>query len=190
MLLVCKNASSTAIPSRKLTRANIIDSSANLRQEIISILSSSKTPASICLDGWTNVNGNKVTNIVLLSQSRAWYWMSIVNDDQSNTAKYIHEKLKPILEDLVKKDIKFIGLVADTSDNEAANKVLFKMLTTDFPFMIHIPRSAHTIQLAVNGILDKPIFKDIMSTITSIINSYANNKANRLKVCSLCQSTI
>lgn len=43
-------------------------------------------PVTLALDGWTNVNHNKVTNLILLSGGRAYYWKSVVNSLEHNTA--------------------------------------------------------------------------------------------------------
>jgi hypothetical protein len=46
----------------------------------------SQEPVTLALDGWTNVNHHKVTNLVLLNQGRAYFWSSVQNDSRHNTA--------------------------------------------------------------------------------------------------------
>lgn len=53
------------------------------------ILASSE-PVTLALDGWTNVNHHKVTNLVLLNQGRAYFWSSVQNDSRHNTAGNAH----------------------------------------------------------------------------------------------------
>ena len=53
---------------------------------VVSKLVKENNPVTLALDGWTNVNHNKVTNLILLSGGRAYYWKSIVNSLEHNTA--------------------------------------------------------------------------------------------------------
>lgn len=46
----------------------------------------SNEPVTLALDGWTNVNHHKVTNLILLNQGRAYFWNSVQNDSRHNTA--------------------------------------------------------------------------------------------------------
>lgn len=43
-------------------------------------------PVTLALDGWTNSAHNKVTNLLLLSGGRSFYWKSVVNSLEHNTA--------------------------------------------------------------------------------------------------------
>jgi hypothetical protein len=53
---------------------------------IVEKLVRENNPVTLALDGWTNVNHNKVTNLILLCGGRAYYWKSIVNTMEHNTA--------------------------------------------------------------------------------------------------------
>lgn len=47
-------------------------------------------------------------------------------------------------------------VVAMVADNEAVNGALYRLLKNDFPFLIHVPCAAHTVQLCVKKIIDLP----------------------------------
>jgi hypothetical protein len=57
---------------------------------IIDKILQDNNPVTLALDGWTNVNHNKVTNLILLSGGRAFYWRSVVNSLEHNTARNIY----------------------------------------------------------------------------------------------------
>ena len=49
------------------------------------------SPISVAIDGWTNVNTAKVTNVVLICGGEAYYWCSIVNGSHHNTAVWLRD---------------------------------------------------------------------------------------------------
>ena len=56
------------------------------------------SPITIAIDGWSNVNMTKVTNVVLLCDGQAYYWCSIVNSSNHNTAAWLCTALVEVLQ--------------------------------------------------------------------------------------------
>jgi len=87
MLNAYRNSTkSLNLPTRSNLRKEIIATGTNISSQILNIMKLSKAPISICLDGWTNVNRDKVTNIIPIVNNVAYYWTSIVNSMASNTS--------------------------------------------------------------------------------------------------------
>lgn len=53
---------------------------------VVDFLLTADRPVTLALDGWTNAAHNKVTNLLLLTGGRSFYWKSVVNDLNHNTA--------------------------------------------------------------------------------------------------------
>lgn len=105
----------------------------------------------MAIDGWTNVRHDKVTNVLVLQGGQAFYWCSITNDAESNTADWLASRLRPVLHTLmVTHRVQVAALVAD---NEAVMGALHTRIGRDYPFLVRVPCAAHTIQLAVRDCL-------------------------------------
>ena len=100
-------------------------------------------PVSVAIDGWTNVRHHKVNNVVALCGGQAFYWCSIVNTQNNNTAEWLKEPLLAVLNSIRQLGIPIVALVAD---NEAVNKALHRQLLPTFPFLILVPCGAHVPQ--------------------------------------------
>jgi hypothetical protein len=168
--------SSRRSPNRRTLRQDTMTQAQNMRKELIQKLSTSSTPVGIALDGWTNVRGVKVTNILLLCCGVAYYWCSITNEREQNTAQWLHAAILPKLTELVDLGIKFVAYVAD---NEAVMNALYDRLHENFPFLVRIPCAAHTIQLIVKNSLDSPRWKKVRTSFDEIIKGFAVNKKTR-----------
>lgn len=73
-------------PYRQAIVTNTFKVASNYRDRIIKRLNEWNEPVTVALDGWTNVSGTKITNILLLARSHAYYWKSVPNADEHNTA--------------------------------------------------------------------------------------------------------
>ena len=160
-----------------LLRKEMVQYHSKLKNKVIEALKENNSPVSIVLDGWTNVNKVKVTNLLLVSQGIAYYWCSICNDDSSNDTAWLYSALKPELEAIVEEGIAFVSYVAD---NENLMGAVHGKLVADFPFLIRIPCAAHSIQLAVRKILASPAFNDTIKQLIALINLFVKNKTQRL----------
>ena len=166
-----------SLPSRITLRKEMVESHSHLKGKIISVLKQNNSPVSIVLDGWTNVNKVKVTNLLLVSQGVAYYWKSICNSNSKNDSSWLYSALKPQFDEVLEEGIPIVSYVAD---NENLMGAVHNKLLVDYPFLIRIPCAAHSIQLAVRKILTHPSFKFIVEEVIELINLFINNKAQRL----------
>ena len=92
-------SSTCPLPSRYLLRQGIIDFAQSLRSRVVRQLRCycRSSPLTVAIDGWTNVNTSKVTNVVILCGGVAYYWCSIVNGLNHNTALWLRDPLVKVL---------------------------------------------------------------------------------------------
>jgi hypothetical protein len=173
-------------PTRFALRDHTINEAASMRRTLLTRLRSSTALIGIALDGWTNVRHDKVTNIVLLSSGEAFYWCSIVNEREKNTAQWLHDAVLPHLVKIVQEGVRFAGFVAD---NEATMTALFNLLVVDFPFLIRIPCAAHTIQLIVKSSTECDRWMNVRKETDAIMKGFAQNKDARLQLRNLQEAS-
>ena len=154
---------------------------ADLRGQVISKLKawSTTSPISLAIDGWTNTRHHKVTNLLCLCGGQAYYWCSIVNRYDKNTAAWLRTPIAAAITDLNGRGIRITALVAD---NEAVNGKLYRLLKPQFPYLLLCPCAAHTIQLCVNKAMLEPGIFDVMKTIEDVVKQFRKGKALRLKL--------
>lgn len=137
---------------------------------------------TVACDGWTNVQQSKVTNVVVIVNAQAYYWCSIVNSEERNTAEWMAGRLLPVLHTLIREwDARIAGFAVD---NEAVNGSCFKLLRKDLPPLVHIPCAAHTVQLVVRSCLEHPFYASIAQQLTSLIR-YFDAKEHRVALLQL-----
>jgi hypothetical protein len=164
----------SAHPTRESLRSSILELASDLRDQLVSRLHSA--PLTVAADGWTNVRHEKVTNVVLCSQGVAYYWCSIVNATERNDAVWLSEQLIAVIRTLMTEHK--LQITALVVDNEAVNKAAFNRMKVAFPFLIHIPCAAHTVQLAVRSCLALPAFAPTVAQISALI-AFFSVKENR-----------
>lgn len=89
-LTLCESMrnSTITLPNRHRTRELIMQHAESVRQDVLKMLKS-KSAVSIAFDGWTNVNHNKITNIVPICNAKAHYWCSVANYTDKNDAEWL-----------------------------------------------------------------------------------------------------
>jgi hypothetical protein len=94
-MLIGFRQSSADPPSRKALRRAHLVNAAQLQEKVIDRLKahSQSAPVTIAVDGWTNVRHDKVTNVIPLCAGQAYYWESIVNILDRNTAELLYAVL-------------------------------------------------------------------------------------------------
>ena len=137
---------------------------------------------SIAADGWTNVRHQKVTNVVLMQNGAAYYWRSIVNVSDRNTAEWLAEHLLPILQTLISDH--HARIIAYVVDNEAVNAATHRIMCKELPFLILVPCAAHTIQLIVNDCLNTEPYTATKQQLLALVRHF-EIKANRLELLNL-----
>ena len=135
-------------------------------------------PLTVGIDGWTNVRKDKVTNVVILCGGVAYYWCSIVNTSNHNTAVWLKGPMMEVLDTIKAEGLMFSSLV---TDNEEANKCLHKLLRPHYPFLIRSPCTAHLLQLCVRKALVLPAIEPIMTAMEELLAKFKYKEA-RLKL--------
>lgn len=166
-------------PSRAAIKQAQSELAARLRVEMVNKLRqySVGSPISIAIDGWTNTRHHKVTNLLCLCGGQAYYWGSIVNRYDKNTATWLLKPISTAIADLTAKGIRITALVAD---NEAVNGKLYRLLKPQFPFLLLSPCAAHTIQLCVNKALRIGGIMEVMTTMEGIIRQFRKGERSKI----------
>lgn len=176
-LLTLYRQGSIMPPTTKQLRSHIQEYATTLRTDLLDRLRN--RIATICVDGWTNVRHDKVNNIVILCDGTAYYWSSVTNTLEQNTAEWIADHIRPKIQELLDGDVEVVAFVAD---NEAVNTATYNILKQDYPFMIHIPCAAHTIQLCVKYILKSGTLNEVIQAVGTMIAAFDRSKELRQKL--------
>jgi hypothetical protein len=164
-----------AFPSRAALKESVLRQADDLRTQLTERMAGAAV--SIAADGWTNVRQEKITNVVSIINGVAFFWTSIVNAADRNTAEWLAAALLPVLHTLIHEHK--ARVIAFVVDNEAVNRATHKILQQQFPHLIHVPCAAHTVQLVVRSCLAHATFAPTMQQLTALINHF-HAKANRL----------
>lgn len=165
--------------TKKQLRTAISDIGRSINDDVLNILSVNEQPITIAIDGWTNVNSNKVTNILLISSGIAYYYSSIVNEHNSNNVEWLVPQLKDKINVLVERKL---NIVAITADNENLMKATCKKIKETFPILNIVPCSAHLVQLCLKKICAVDKIKPIIDDTIKIIANIKSDKTKYLKL--------
>jgi hypothetical protein len=167
------------LPHRNGVKSAISSLADEMREKLWVRLRSAAAPVAIAVDGWTNVQHVKVTNILLISGGVAFYWCSIANALEKNTAAWLHAAIQSKLQELHAGGVRFSAFIAD---NEAVNNALFDLLLQSFPFLVRVPCAAHTIQLVAKRAMKCTRWAAVREKIDDILRGFATSKDARLKL--------
>lgn len=116
----------------------------------------------------------------------AYYWCSIVNSSEKNTAAWLAKKLTPILKELHEEKVEFAGFIGD---NEAVNGALHRKLLVQYPFLVRVPCAAHTIQLVVKDILLCKRWAAVKTQVDNVLKTFSSSKEARNQLISLQEAS-
>jgi len=116
---------------------------------------------------------------MLAEGSRSFFMFSIENAEEKNTAQFMQKQFKPLLDSLVQEGIELIAIAVD---NESTMKALVTGLQQQYPVLIHVPCSAHTLQLCLKKIGELAEFAPILSHTSDIIDEFCSDKSMRLQL--------
>ena len=173
-------SSSCPSPNRHQLRQSQIELAQSLRTRVVRQLRCycRTSPLTVAIDGWTDVNSSKVTNVVILCGEVAYYWCSIVNGNSHNTAVWLRDSLVRVLDGIKEEGLMFTAMVAD---NERVNRTLWELVVESFPFLIRSPCAAHLIQLCVNKALELPVIEPLFTSMECLLRQF-RLKEPRLKL--------
>ncbi|MDR3546657.1 MAG: DUF domain-containing protein, partial [Candidatus Pacebacteria bacterium] len=158
------------MPVRRAIKATTMEVEKEMRDALVQRLAASSEPCAIAFDGWTNVVQSKVTNIVLVCEGRAFYWCSIANRSERNTAAWMQQAMHPHIDELLSRGVRLAGFIAD---NESVNTALFNLLTEKYPFFIRVPCAAHTVQLVVKSSMATERWKRVRDGVEELLKAFA-----------------
>jgi hypothetical protein len=179
-LIDCARRSNCEVLNRRALRQSQLSLAQSLRRRVVHQLRTycRSSPLTIAIDGWTNVNTAKVTNVVLLCGGEAYYWCSIVNANNHNTAAWLSAPVVETLNGLRSEGLVFAAMVAD---NEQVNKALHDLVSATFPFLVRAPCAAHLIQLCVLKSLELPAIEPMLETMETLLRQF-RGKQQRLRL--------
>ena len=165
------------LPTRNTLRKLVTAKHAAMKTELVKTIKELRAPVSFVLDGWTDVNHNKVTNVLLVARGQAFYWCSINNQTERNTAVWLAAALQPVIRGIEAYGIAVVSFVAD---NEEVMSKTHRLLKPEFGALLRIPCAAHTIQLIVKKIMLASPFKELIREYIEMLNLFSSNKQLRL----------
>lgn len=165
------------LPTRNTLRKLVTVKHAAMKNELVKIIKELRTPVSLVLDGWTDVNHNKVTNVLLVARGQSFYWCSINNKSERNTAVWLAAALQPVIRGVEAHGIAVVSFVAD---NEEVMSKTHRLLEPEFGALLRIPCAAHTIQLIVKKIMLASPFRELTQEYIDMLNLFSSNKQLRL----------
>ena len=134
---------------------------------------------TVGIDGWTNVNGAKVINFCPVFHGTAFYFHIAVLKDFS-TALAQHIPVRDGLRAIMAAGICVMALV---TDNEPVNGALYRdYLVKDFPFLLHVPCAAHTVQLCVRAAMELPAVNSVVNSLLGMLRAFKKSKQLRINV--------
>ena len=133
---------------------------------------------TVGVDGWTNINGHKVLNLVPVAGGVAYYWDSVVLKHHSAAVDQ-QEPVTAALHALIKRSVRVTAIV---TDNEQVNTTLYERLLPTFPFLLHIPCAAHTIQLCVKWTMKLKGVWEIQDALIGLLAAYKASKQLRVSL--------
>ena len=102
-------------------------------------------PITVAIDDYTNTNHIKITNVMPIAGGIAYYWNTLFNNlDERHSADWLYPRLKQTFVEMITANITVVAIVAD---NASVNNLLYDKLKKDYPFLVHVPCSAHTLAL-------------------------------------------
>jgi Protein of unknown function (DUF 659)/hAT family C-terminal dimerisation region len=177
----CARHSDCELPNRQALRKSQLELAQSLRARLVRQLRNycTSSPLTVAVDGWTNVNKSKVTNIVILCGGESYYWCSIVNARNKNSALWLRDPLVEVLQSIRGEGLVFSALVAD---NENVNNALYDLVKIRYPFLVRSPCAAHLVQLCVLKALDLPHIDPILTEMETLLGQFRKSKEYRLKL--------
>jgi Protein of unknown function (DUF 659)/hAT family C-terminal dimerisation region len=172
-------AATCSLPSRYTLGKHIATRADDVQEAVLRILKeqSRTSPVTLAHDGWTDCNGHKVVNVMLICNGISYFWKSITNTTSANTAAYLAGELGKMIEDLVADGVVVVGVVAD---NESTNGAVGNLLTARFPYLIDVGCAAHVIQLVAREVLeDDEKVSGLIKQLRAMLAIYSSKKEKR-----------
>jgi len=173
--VIAANAGVEEVANRRALAAGAHAAATEVKGEVIAKLRRCRG-VTVGVDGWTNVRHDKVINLCPVGRGVAYYWDSVVLKRGASAA----EQAGPVTAGLRSIIDAGILVAAIVTDNEAVNGAMFKLLVGEFPFLLHIPCAAHTLQLCVKKALKLAPIAPCVKGLRALLLAFKHNKDLRI----------
>jgi hypothetical protein len=150
----------------------------SLRRALLNKLSQPLHFTTLALDSYTNVNRDKVTNIMLISNGIAYYYTSLFNLTEANTTHWVTSRLVPVVDELIRAGVRLVGMV---TDNGKVESIVRETIQHKY-HLVSVPCAAHTVQLIVRRILAQAPIINLFKRVDEILDSISSDKYIRLEL--------
>ena len=175
--LNCVRNGASAVASRKQMTEMALSRAEGVRAAVVQRLQQAAGVA-VGIDGWTNVRHDKVINLCPVAGGVAYYWDSVVLRGMGTAAAQA-PGIQLSLLSIISSGVRVVAIV---TDNEAVNTALHRLLLLDFPFLLHIPCAAHTLQLCVRAAMSLQPVKTVVDATVALLLLFKANKELRVNV--------
>lgn len=157
--------SNASLPNRKELPQLMQKEKSRLKNVVDSNLLSGVT--TIAIDCATD-NRVSVTNILAINEGKEYFLKRISNVSEINSAPWIFDRIKPVIQDLLDKGVNIVGFVTDNASNMLN---VCDMVSKEWPFINTVPCIAHIIQIIVKKLLRIPAFQVILLVCVSFFSA-------------------
>lgn len=98
------------------------------------------------------------------------------SEDGQNTAEWVANQVRLVIEDLIANNIAVSSFVAD---NEPTNGAVHRILVDHFSWLVHVGCANHVIQLVVNEVLALPWLAQMREAVRMILTVFNRTKEHR-----------
>lgn len=155
------------LPSRGSLAIDCVDTAKQLKTDLCVLLKDQDV--AVAFDGRKNMRSVKVFAMSVILNGTSYYWTSCFNNYERSTASELFEFVKTEMDDLLGIGARVTSFAAD---NESTMNLLVSKLQEEYPWLVHLPCAAHTIQLCVEKILESPGIEDVYHEAMELISHY------------------
>ena len=172
--VLAAKAGAGAVANRRALAMRAHDAASAVKLQVVAKLRVCRG-VTVGIDGWTNVRHDKVINLCPVGRGVAYYWDSMILKRGASA----EEQVVPIANGLRALNRAGIMVAAIVTDNEAVNGAMFRLLEDEFPFLLHIPCAAHTLQLCVKKALKLAPVAPCVKGLRALLLAFKHSKELR-----------
>lgn len=160
---------SFCLPSRRTVAGSMLDREFKKITQITNEKIKSAEFLTLLSDGWTDINGTPIINLILCTPSPIFY-KSMTLGEESHTGENIYSVLKSVIKEVGPNKIQAV-----VTDNAPNMKAAWELLKEDYPHLITYGCIAHSLNLLAKDFLKLQSVKQIIAQAKDIIKFF-NNK--------------
>ncbi|KAF4140739.1 hypothetical protein GN958_ATG10102 [Phytophthora infestans] len=150
------------LPSRRQLSGRLLDLIFKREMDRIIALMSGVSGWTLVTDGWSNVNGDSITNFVFVNPKfPPVFWKSINTRAEVHTGRYIADTILSTIIEL-EEAVGAGAVTAVVTDNAANMKKAWKLVRMERKGMVCTGCAAHGMNLLIKDIFKMKFFKDVL----------------------------